>query len=69
MASNKQQLQWARIRRNSPKRWIIGNPQADADSSNHEVVIAITSVRIVQYLASDAVRRQEDKYALQQQQQ
>ena len=27
------------------------------------------SVRIVQYLASEAVRRQEDKYALQQQQQ
>ena len=31
------------------------NSQAWADSSDHEVVIAMKSARIVQYLASDAV--------------
>ena len=34
---------------------------------HHEVAIAVKSLRIVQYLASDAVRRQEDKFAQQQQ--
>ena len=34
------------------------------DSSKHEVVTAIKSVPIIQQLASDAARWQEDKYAL-----
>ena len=33
----------------------------------HEVVIAIKSARIVYQLASDSVRWQKDKYAIQQQ--
>ena len=33
----------------------------------HKVVIAIKIARIVQQLASDAIRQQKDKYALQQQ--
>ena len=41
--------------------------QDSADSSNHKVVIVIKSARIVLYLASDAVRWQEDEYAQQQQ--
>ena len=39
------------------------------NSSNHVVAIAIKSTRIAQYLASDAVRRPEDKYAQHQRQQ
>ena len=39
MPSNKQQIQWARIRRNSQEHWITANSWAGADSSNHEVVI------------------------------
>ena len=38
VASNKQQIQWTRIRRNPQEHWIIGNSSAGADSSNHEVV-------------------------------
>ena len=45
----------------------IGSSWAGADSSNHAVVIAMKSVRIVQQLASDTVRLQEDKYGQQQQ--
>ena len=54
MASNKQQIQWKRIKRNPLEHWITGNFTAGAGSSNYEVVIAMKSVRIVQYLASDA---------------
>ena len=43
--------------------------KAGADFCNHKVVNAIKSARIDQYLASAGVRWQEDKYALQQQQQ
>ena len=39
--------------------------QAGGDSLKHEVVTAMESVRIIQQLASDAVRSREDKYALQ----
>ena len=67
VASNKQQIQWARIQRNSQEDWIPGNSSAGADSSKHEVVNAMKSVLIVQQLVSDAVRWQEDKYAQQQQ--
>ena len=56
MVSTKQQIQWKRIPRYPQEHWIIGNFQAGADSSNNEVVIAMKSVRIVQLLASDAVR-------------
>ena len=35
----------------------------------HEVVIAMKCAWIAQYLVSDAIRQQEDKHALQQQQQ
>ena len=38
------------------------------DSSKHEVVVAMKSEWIFQYLASDAVRLQENKYATEQQQ-
>ena len=69
VALNKQQIQWIRIRKNPQELWIIGNSKAGANSSNHKVVIAMKSARVVQYLASDAVWWQEDKYALQQQQQ
>ena len=62
---NKQQIQRTRIRRNSQEQWITENSLAGADSSKHEVVIAMKSARIVQYLASDAIRWQEDKYAQQ----
>ena len=61
MATMKQQIQWAGIRRNPQDRfeeihWITGNFYAGADSSKHEVANGIKSVRIVQQLASDAVR-------------
>ena len=56
VASNKLQIQWTRIQRNSQERWITVNSLAGADSSKHEVVIPIKSVRILQYLVSDAVR-------------
>ena len=42
---------------------------AGADSSKHEIVNPMKSVRIVLQLAPDAVRWLEDKHALQQQQQ
>ena len=48
VASNKQQIQWTRIRRNPQEHWIIGNSYAGADSYNHEVVVVMKSVRIVQ---------------------
>ena len=67
VALNKQQIQWTRSQKNSQKHWIIGNSKAGADSSNYEVFNAMKSVRIVQQLASDAIRWQEDKYAQQQQ--
>ena len=51
VASNKQQIQWTRIRRNPQEHWIIGNSQAGADFSNHEVVLVIKSVRIVQQVS------------------
>ena len=41
---------------------------AGADSSKHKVVNAMKSVQIVQEQATDALRRQEDKCAIQQQQ-
>ena len=56
VASNKQQIQRARIRRNPHEHWIYGNSQAGADSSKHEVVNAMKSVRVVQQLASEAVQ-------------
>ena len=37
---------------------------AGLDFSNHEVIIAMKSVWIVQYSASDEVRRQKDEYAI-----
>ena len=37
VASNKQQIQWTRIQRNSQKHWITGNSKTGADSSKHEV--------------------------------
>ena len=55
VASNKQQIQWTRIRRNSQEHWISRSSLEGADSSNHKVVIAMNSVQIIQYLASDAV--------------
>ena len=67
VASNKQQIQRARIRRNPREHWIYTNSYAGADFSKHEVVNAMKSVRILQQLASDAVRLQEDKYVQQQQ--
>ena len=47
VASNKKQIQWTRIRTNPQKHWISGISYAGADSSNHEVIIAIKSGRIV----------------------
>ena len=41
VASNKQQIQWTKIRRNPQEHWIIGNSKAGADSSNHEVVLVM----------------------------
>ena len=67
VASNKRQIQWRKIRRNSQEHWITGNFQADANSSKHELVNAMKSVRLVQQLAYEAVRWLEDKYAPQQQ--
>ena len=48
VASSKQQIQRTRIRKNPQEHWIIGNSWAGADSSNHEVVVVMKSVRIVQ---------------------
>ena len=48
VTSNKQQIQWTRIQRNPQEYWIIGNSSAGADSSNHEVVVEMKSVQIVQ---------------------
>ena len=66
LALNKQKTQQTRIWRNSLKHWIDENSKTGADSSKHKVVNAIKSVQIVPQLTSDAVRRQEDKYAQQQ---
>ena len=49
-----QQVSWTAIGRNSQDHWITENSYAD--SSKHEVVIAMISARIVHYLASDDVR-------------
>ena len=48
VASNKQQIQWTRIRKNPEEHWITGNSQAGVDSSKHKVVVIMKSVRIVQ---------------------
>ena len=56
VASNKRQIYWARIRRNPQEHWITGNSETGADSFKHEVVNAMKSERIIQQLASDAVR-------------
>ena len=60
VASNQQQIQWTEIWRNSQEHWITGNSLAGADSFNHEVpvVIAMKSVQVFQYFASDAIRWQ-----------
>ena len=66
VASNKQQIQWTKLRRNSQELWITGNSKAGADSYNHEIVIAMKRAWIVQYWASDAVPWLEENYAQQQ---
>ena len=38
MASNKQQIQWTRIRRNLHEHWITGNSLADEDFSKLDVL-------------------------------
>ena len=45
----------------------IGSSLAGADSSNYALVNAMKSVLIVQQLAYDAVRLQDDKYSQKQQ--
>ena len=45
VASNEQQTQWTRIRRYPQEHWITGNSYTGADSSNHEVVIAMESAQ------------------------
>ena len=52
------------MQRNPQEHWITGNFLAGADSSDQEVAIAVKSVRIVQKVSVDAVRWQENKYAL-----
>ena len=57
VVSNKHQIQWTRIERNPLEHcWMTGNSLAGANSSKHELVTAIKSVQIIQYLASGAVR-------------
>ena len=49
VALNKQQVQWIRIQSDLQKHWITWNSYlASADSSKHEEVNAMKSVRIVQ---------------------
>ena len=50
VASNKQEIQWTRIRRLVLEHWITRNSEVDADSSKHEVLIAnlMKSVRFIQ---------------------
>ena len=66
VASNKQQIQW-KIKKFTGTLE-TRNYYAGVNSSNHEVVIAMKSAWINQYLPSDAVQWQEDKYAIQLQQ-
>ena len=47
VASNKQQIQWTRIRKNPQEHWITENSKAGADSSKHDVVFKIKSVQIM----------------------
>ena len=56
VASNKQQIQRTRIRKNQQEHWIIGISQAGADFSNHEVVNAMKMCGSSIKLPSDAVR-------------
>ena len=57
VTSNKQRIQWTRNRRNPQKRWITRDSLAGgADSSKHEVAMAMKIVGIIQLIvASEAV--------------
>ena len=48
VVSNKYQIEWTKVRKNPQEHWIIGNSRAGADFSNHEVVVVMKGVRIVQ---------------------
>ena len=63
VALTKQHSHWTKTRKNPEKHWFTGNSKAGTDSSKPEVVIAMKSLRIIQYLAFHSVRWSEDKYA------
>ena len=49
VASNKQQIQWIRFRKNPQEHKLTRNSKADADSFKQKVVIAMKSALIIQY--------------------